>query len=478
MITNLFKKNINKKHMDPKKTISPIVAMALLLVIAIISLVAFQNWFGTFQSVILTDVENKKDTAVVGGEIVIDTIKGGIIYVRNTDTVNRTIKSVKVNEKDCHSDIVIDPGPEEISVCDCIEDETSSKLSVVMVTDDDVVEKEAYSPPAQTSLSEPLNCSFGINHGENGTFYNITSGPVCYNITRFCNDGVLNGSSSFNYTSCTVTPPAPANCNFGINHGENGTFYNITSGPVCYNITRFCSDGVLNGSSSFNYTSCTITAPPGFCSDDSYYDNVSFYLMAGTNNDSSQYEHSIDFMGSAALSSSKQFNGYDTISLPDGGNGYLRIPNHASFDLATNESFTLEAWYWIGNFYNTIDPGLFELGDFLGYNGYGVLCAGGSDLYSISHPNSYSASSTPIITNEWHHVALTRELDTLRIFINGTLIHTFNSENAISGKNLYLGVAYSTPYLIDDAYVTEFRYTKGIARYTTSFTPSNGLYCD
>lgn len=45
-----------------KKAISPVVATALLLVVAVVAVVGFQTWFTTFQSKSFVDIEQQTDT--------------------------------------------------------------------------------------------------------------------------------------------------------------------------------------------------------------------------------------------------------------------------------------------------------------------------------------------------------------------------------------------------------------------------------
>ncbi len=85
--------------------------------------------------------------------------------------------------------------------------------------------------------------------------------------TRTCANGVLSGSSDYQYVSCNT---APDSCSVGgvtVAHGASRTFYKqdiATSTASCsaYGQTRTCNDGVLSGSSDYSKASCTA----GICS--------------------------------------------------------------------------------------------------------------------------------------------------------------------------------------------------------------------
>lgn len=102
-------------------------------------------------------------------------------------------------------------------------------------------------------------------------------------------------------------------------------------------------------------------------------------------------------------------------------------------------------------------------------------------LYSTDGIGTTTITSTAqtINDNTWYHLAATRDAsDDLRLFLAGTVVDTTNlgtdsfatlqietGIGNISGENgVYLGNG-------GDVWLDDFRITKGIARYTTGFTP-------
>ena len=84
-----------------KKAISPVVATALLLVVAVIAVVGFQGWFGGFLSNMQSDADVTAGTA--SGGVVIDTVMvnstdatgvadgNAVVYVINKGGSNETV---------------------------------------------------------------------------------------------------------------------------------------------------------------------------------------------------------------------------------------------------------------------------------------------------------------------------------------------------------------------------------------------------
>ena len=73
----------------------------------------------------------------------------------------------------------------------------------------------------------------------------------------------------------------------------------------------------------------------------------------------------------------------------------------------------------------------------------------------------------------WHHVAVTREVGLLRMFVDGVLVGTGASSVSYTSTITLLSVGYqvqgSARYPFRGG-IDEVRITKGVARYTTNFT--------
>lgn len=80
-----------------KKAISPVVATALLLVVAVVAVVGFQTWFNTYQSGLNVKVEQQSAS---GSALTIERLEASgnaTIYIKNADIANDiTVSSWKV----------------------------------------------------------------------------------------------------------------------------------------------------------------------------------------------------------------------------------------------------------------------------------------------------------------------------------------------------------------------------------------------
>lgn len=80
----------------------------------------------------------------------------------------------------------------------------------------------------------------------------------------------------------------------------------------------------------------------------------------------------------------------------------------------------------------------------------------------------------------WHHVALTRDGTTIRLFVNGILDGSATPASLVSATANALRIG-ANPAIIDGAlfgYVEDFRFTANIARYTANFTPPVAPFLD
>ena len=148
-----------------KKAIGPVVATALLLVVAVVAVVGFQTWFTTYQSSMFTKVE--QDSSSGSMNTMIDTVIGSNLYFKNGYT-NLTITDIKVDGTSCSvTPTSYSNGFTEINIGNCIQNATSSTPEIVVLTDKGVFSKKIFLRGVTTaqSLSPGLNCST-LNGGE------------------------------------------------------------------------------------------------------------------------------------------------------------------------------------------------------------------------------------------------------------------------------------------------------------------------
>jgi len=163
----------------------------------------------------------------------------------------------------------------------------------------------------------------------------------------------------------------------------------------------------------------------------------------------------------------------------DGTGDYLSMEASDRFDFKSGD-FTIEAWF------------------------YATAAAAGADYFIISYGSSgtsfwaiqirnyadaglhfgwYEGTAKVTIqqgadftaTNQWHHVAVTRNGNTWRMYLNGNQVGSdvSNSETISDFTgSLQVGASPSETGSKFSGYISDVRITKGLARYTSNFTPA------
>ena len=148
----------NKKY--NKKTISPVVATALLIVVAVVSVVGFQTWFGDFSSGVFSNTETQSENNV--GNTQIDSVIGSSAYFNNAGTENITITEVKVDRVDCNITTNATTGISELDISDCLANATTSTPEIVIYTNEGIYSKNFYSKNLISTSTNQINTFQGI----------------------------------------------------------------------------------------------------------------------------------------------------------------------------------------------------------------------------------------------------------------------------------------------------------------------------
>jgi hypothetical protein len=178
-------------------------------------------------------------------------------------------------------------------------------------------------------------------------------------------------------------------------------------------------------------------------------------------------KNDLETAGSVQISTTQSKFGTGSIYTGTTGSNYLRIPAGPLYQFGT-ENFTVEGWFLptaSGNERAFYIHGVNSGGGmtlFVGTGGVRFRASGTTDLVYITSISTFT------------HIAFVRDGNTRRIFIGGTQVASdtlsFNvSDNVVTdiGASVQLdGDTYRYFGYIDD-----LRITKGLARYTTTFTP-------
>jgi hypothetical protein len=178
-------------------------------------------------------------------------------------------------------------------------------------------------------------------------------------------------------------------------------------------------------------------------------------------------------LGDAQISTSVKKFGTGSLYF-DGTGDSLLSPSSINNSLG-NGSFTVEFWV---NPTNTSSGFRSLVAD----DRYGASLAGGWDVYQngssiqvwqtvTTSSSSLISRSSVLVAGQWTHIAWVRNGSTNYLFIDGVFTgSTVTSSTNYIGTRIYVGIQPSGfPFV---GYIDDLRITKGIARYTTNFTPN------
>ena len=166
----------------------------------------------------------------------------------------------------------------------------------------------------------------------------------------------------------------------------------------------------------------------------------------------------------------------------DGTGDWLSIPNSADFDISTG-NFTIDFWVYFDSSLSYHIPFGREktTAPYTGYYMYYTATDGKLYWITDANQNRIVSDSGAVSTNTWTHIAVVGYGGVTKMYVNGSQVG-----GAWSGLpenydiDFYIGSDPSAFAM--KGYIDEFRFTKGISRWTSSFTPptvayDNDFYC-
>ena len=258
-----------------------------------------------------------------------------------------------------------------------------------------------------------------------------------------------------------------ANCS-----GEEGVRGNCTAGSNTQDIQAnvvFNNDGFTvsscwyeqNDTVEYLYAAFAESAPGDPAFESVFVEQLGLDDLSGNSNNGSNN-------GATFQTSVKKF--YDGATYFDRSNSNnIIIPASNDFNFGGGD-FTLECWF------NQASNQSMALIDFVGQSSatapsgqWYYSTSGGLKWYHAS--GNYAAAGQPWSLGDWVHAALVRNGNTLTTYVNGSPYgsSSFTRSDAGSSSNdLRIGLQGATPW---DGYIQDFRIYKGIAKYTSSFSP-------
>ena len=217
---------------------------------------------------------------------------------------------------------------------------------------------------------------------------------------------------------------------------------------------------------------------------DLHYPKVSLHLTCEGSNgsttvtDSSNTNASITCIGSAQISTAQSKFGSSSLATASGD---ISISTTNIFNFGTSD-FTVEFWFYrtglasTNNFIVDGRPSGNNSNTFMLYMTTGTTApryhTAGSDQIT---------SSINLGTDAWTHIAVVRNSGTTTLYMNGVSGGSFSDSTDYvdtSGTTLGFWAGSSTNYswYTTPGFFDDFRVTKGLARYTTNFTPPTSAH--
>lgn len=214
---------------------------------------------------------------------------------------------------------------------------------------------------------------------------------------------------------------------------------------------------------------------------DPFFSNVVLLLRGdGVNGstaivDSSSRNRTPIITGSTQITTTSPKFGTGSIAF-DGVDDALSYADSTDFDL--DGDFTIEMFVWFSSLAGT--RAIFSKKD--NDNGAGWVqvyknTGNGQAVFAISTDGATNAvvytSGAVFATDTWHHVAVVREANTVRFFVGGVLLHStsLTAKPSVNTSPLRFGQAGASNLYDMFGKLEQIRITKGVARYSASFTP-------
>ena len=190
------------------------------------------------------------------------------------------------------------------------------------------------------------------------------------------------------------------------------------------------------------------------------FQDAGIYDYTGINN--------LDTVGNAQIDTSVKKYGTGSVKF-DGTGDYLDIPGSADLNFGSGD-FTIEFWL------NINSTGTQAITDPRSSDNDIVpliwVQQGSGGIYYYTNGANAILGSTVLSTGQWYHVALARNGNTTTLYLDGTSEGAFTDTLTYIQPTMFrIGQRYTGTAFNLDGYLDDFRITKGLARYTSNFTP-------
>lgn len=209
--------------------------------------------------------------------------------------------------------------------------------------------------------------------------------------------------------------------------------------------------------------------------------------MDGTNTSTTVTDicgHAMTAFGNAQISTAQsKFGGASCLF--DGTGDYVSTPDSVDWAFGSGD-FTVEAWVRPANFSAAMDIMVQRnsavITDFWGFRIAVTTGALQFYAYVASTPIISRTTTATLTAAAWSHVAAVRSSGATYLYINGSPAAATGADSstalADTAALLYIGCGNEAAANPFNGYIDDVRITKGVARYTGSFTPPTAAFGD
>jgi hypothetical protein len=157
----------------------------------------------------------------------------------------------------------------------------------------------------------------------------------------------------------------------------------------------------------------------------------------------------------------------------NGTNSYLLNSNTATGAFGSSD-FTVEFWL-LANALPSVSAQLYDTRPASTNGLYTLIYLSSDGTIRLYVSSADRITSTAISVGTWYHVAVCKSSGSTRMFINGVQAgSTYTDANTYISSYSFIGASYSGAASVSNffnGFIDDFRITKGVARYTATFTP-------
>ncbi len=183
----------------------------------------------------------------------------------------------------------------------------------------------------------------------------------------------------------------------------------------------------------------------------------------------------VSVVGNAAISTTQSKFGGASIAL-DGTGDYLTVPWDAAFSIEASD-FTVEMWVYraasgVSHYIMSGRPAAVS-------NGWEWRINATNFLQFFHTGGSSITGAVAVPSGQWAHVAVVRSGTTLSMYIDGVAAGsgTVTSGTASTATTLKIGCD-NTGTTGFNGWIDEIRFTKGVVRYASAFTPPSAAFAN